>query len=95
MKTYKTAIFITSLAGGGAERVVSHIVQSMMKKNIPFVLFLMSKSISYTIPKGTPVVFLDNSSLKESGYTKLFKIPFIAIKLKYYLNRYKIKTIFE
>jgi len=93
MKAYKTAIFITSLTGGGAERVVSHIIHRLVELNIPFVLFLMSKKVLYNIPQKTPVIFLGNSSLNEIGIAKLLKIPFVAIKLRHYVIKYKIKTI--
>lgn len=75
----KIAIFLYSLAGGGAERVVSILLQNLSKTH-NITLVLMNPTIVYDIPKNIPVYLLESSSPDESGILKLLKLPFLAWK---------------
>ncbi|CAA6804571.1 MAG: Alpha-1,4-N-acetylgalactosamine transferase PglJ (EC [uncultured Sulfurovum sp.] len=75
------SILIYSLAGGGAERVVS-ILLDELKVDYEITLVLMCDKIDYEIPKDIKMVFLENSNPYEHGIKKLFKLPLLAWRYK-------------
>jgi N-acetylgalactosamine-N,N'-diacetylbacillosaminyl-diphospho-undecaprenol 4-alpha-N-acetylgalactosaminyltransferase len=75
------SILIYSLAGGGAERVVSILLYELQNKyNITLVL--MHDKVDYNIPKDTKIHFLENSNPNENGIKKLLKLPLLGLKYK-------------
>lgn len=76
----RLGILIYSLGGGGAERVVSHLLPHFVERNIEVHLFLMHADIEYDIPKEVQIHYLENSEPTESGLLKLIKIPILAMK---------------
>lgn len=81
----KLTILIYSLASGGAEKVVS-ILLNELKERYDITLFLMNDTIFYDIPKNIKIVYLENSDPKESGIKKLLKLPLLAWKYKRHNN---------
>ena len=77
----KLSILIYSLASGGAERVVS-ILLDELKDKYDITLFLMNETIFYKIPKDIKIFYLENSYPRESGIKKLLKLPFLAWRYK-------------
>lgn len=75
------AILIYSLAGGGAERVVS-ILLDELKDIYNITLVLMNDTIVYDIPKGQKIIYLEKSEPFENGIKKLLKLPFLGWKYK-------------
>lgn len=88
----KLSILIYSLANGGAERVVS-ILLNTLKEKYEITLFLMNDTVFYDIPQDIKIVYLEKSNPKESGIKKLLKLPFLAWKLKKY-NKNNISISF-
>jgi N-acetylgalactosamine-N,N'-diacetylbacillosaminyl-diphospho-undecaprenol 4-alpha-N-acetylgalactosaminyltransferase len=87
----KVAIFIYSLRGGGAERVVSYLLKEGYK-NFEFHLILLRNEIEYEIPNtNVKIVKLGNSS--SINYLSFFTISLQAKKLKKYLEDNKIDTL--
>jgi N-acetylgalactosamine-N,N'-diacetylbacillosaminyl-diphospho-undecaprenol 4-alpha-N-acetylgalactosaminyltransferase len=86
----KIAVFIYSLAGGGAERVVSQLLQNLKKQNIDVILVLMNKTIVYEIPKDTVIHYLENSSPFELGVFKFLKLPLLAFRYHTFLRNENI-----
>lgn len=76
----KLAIFIYSLAGGGAERQTSYILDYCIKNKMKVCLILMNESIKYEIPESTEIYYLEKSDAKENGFIKAIKIPLLAYK---------------
>lgn len=74
------SILIYSLAGGGAERVVSYLLPYIQKKGIEVHLVLMNTTISYKIPQNTAIHYLEQSKGDEHGLFKLVKLPFLAYR---------------
>ncbi|SKB46503.1 glycosyltransferase [Maribacter arcticus] len=90
----KIAILIFSLAGGGAERVVSYLLPFLKNKGFDVHLILMNETISYDIPKDIPIHFIENSWGNESGLLKLVKLPILAYKYAKLLKSLEITHSF-
>jgi len=75
------SILIYSLAGGGAERVVSLLTYELQKK-FDLTLVLMNDTIEYSLPENLEIEFLEHSDMHEKGILKLLKIPYLAYKYK-------------
>ena len=76
----KLVIFIYSMSGGGAERVVSYLLRSLRDRNIDVHLVLMNETIKYDIPKEVPIHYLEKSRAVENGILKIIKIPMLAFR---------------
>jgi len=74
------AIFIYSMSGGGAERVVSYLIPYLKKKNHTVHLILMNTTMKYELPTDVQIHFLEKSRGSESGILKFLKLPFLAYK---------------
>lgn len=76
----KIVFLINSMAGGGAERVLSILLKNLSRNNREFFLVVLEDKFNYEIPKDIKVIklFLE----LESGFKKIFGIFFGAIKLK-------------
>lgn len=88
------AILIYSLAGGGAERVVSYLLPYLQKKGIEVHLVLMNTTICYDIPKNTTIHFLEKSKGDEHGLFKLAKLPFLAYRYAQLLKQLQVTHSF-
>ncbi len=86
----KLLIFINSLKFGGAERVVSHLMEHL-KQDFEIHLALYCHEIEFTIPEGTPVFDL-KQSLDENPFSVFLKIPFLSYRLYRYCKKNKITT---
>lgn len=77
----KLAVFIYSMAGGGAERVVSNLLSELVGR-YEIYLILMNDRIAYPIPHDVKIYYLENSKPFENGLIKFAKLPFLALKYK-------------
>ncbi|MBQ7676334.1 MAG: glycosyltransferase [Campylobacter sp.] len=77
----KLSVFIYSMAGGGAERVVSNLLTELCKV-YEVHLILMNDRIFYEIPNSVQVHFIEKSAPFENGLKKLIKLPFLGLKYK-------------
>ena len=85
----KLALLIYSMAGGGAERVVSQWLPQLCQ-TYQVHLVLMSRQIDYPLPKEVTLHFLETSTPRERGWTKVLKLPWLAWKFRQYCLRKKI-----
>ncbi|MDC6405682.1 MULTISPECIES: glycosyltransferase [Maribacter] len=76
----KIAILIYSLAGGGAERVVSYLLPFLDEKGWEVHLVLMNTTIKYDIPKQIHIHYLEKSNGYENGFLKFIKLPLLSYK---------------
>lgn len=63
MKKKNIALFIFSLSGGGAERIVLQLAQGLQKRGYNITLVLLTPKLSYTIPEDIKLMVLPKSKL--------------------------------
>ncbi len=85
----RLSIVMYSMVGGGAERVVSVLLEEL-KEKYDITLVMMRKKIDYEIPKEIKVVFLEDSHPDEHGIFKLMKLPLLAWKYAKFCQKNKI-----
>jgi N-acetylgalactosamine-N,N'-diacetylbacillosaminyl-diphospho-undecaprenol 4-alpha-N-acetylgalactosaminyltransferase len=84
MPRRKIAILINSLAGGGSERTVSHLLTGLGDK-YELHLLLFHDEIAYDLPAEQIVEILGNDrSDHGSAWRNLLSVPALAVKLKKY-----------
>ncbi|SHJ38728.1 glycosyltransferase [Pseudozobellia thermophila] len=88
-------LFIYSMAGGGAERVVSYLLPHLKRQGFTVHLVLMNDTISYDIPKDINIHFLERSKGDENGIIKLLKLPFLAFKYARLLKKLDVTHSFS
>ncbi|MDF0717424.1 glycosyltransferase [Muricauda sp. 334s03] len=91
----KIAIYINSLAGGGAERVTFYLLPYLVKKGHSVILVLTEDKLDYSIPKEVPVHFLAKAKENESGVVKLLRLPWLAYKYAKFLKKENITHSFS
>ncbi len=89
----KLSVFIYSMAGGGAERVVSNLLGELTA-HYEVHLVLMNERIFYEIPNGVQIHFIEKSAPFENGLLKLAKLPFLALRYKKLCERLGIDIHF-
>ncbi|MDZ4809710.1 MAG: glycosyltransferase [Bacteroidota bacterium] len=88
----KVAIFITSLRGGGAERIVSYLLKEGYEK-FELHLILLHKDIEYEIPGEGSIKIFELEGAKASKFSSIFKMKSLSEKLRNYLEENKIDTV--
>ena len=91
----KIAVFIYSLGGGGAERVVSQLIPYLENNGFDVYLVLMNNTCVYPFQTKIKPFFLENSKATENSVLKLLKIPFLAYKYHIFLKKNKINKSFS
>ena len=61
---YNIAMFIPSMTGGGAERIVAHLLNYLNKDHYNLTLIVLKKDLSYDIPLNVNIKVLEAKSLK-------------------------------
>ncbi len=80
-------IVINSLSQGGAERVVSILLErSYHDSNYEVELVLLEDEIAYTLPMGVKVTILSSLNNRDSSIKKTLSIPFLAYKLQQFVK---------
>ena len=88
----KIAVFLINLRGGGAERVVSYLLNEGHKE-FEFHLILFNKEIEYSLPKSENIKIFELGKCLGSKYLSILAIPYLAYKLKKYLIKNDVQTI--
>jgi len=82
----KIAILINSLGGGGAERVVSTLLNELCFEYECY-LILLENNIDYLLDNRINVICL-NEDVNLSGIKKLIRLPFLAFKLAKIIKKF-------
>lgn len=91
----KISIFLYSMSGGGAERVMSYLLPYLKKKGHEVVLVLMNDKLAYPIPNDVPLYYLEKSKGNEAGLFKFLKLPWLAWKYARLLKQVQITHSFS
>ncbi len=87
----KVAIFINSLRGGGAERIVSYLLREGHRQ-FEMHLILLQKEIEYEIPAAyIKIVELEGAG--ASKFSSIFRMKALSQKLRNYLEENNIDTL--
>lgn len=86
----KVAILISSLAMGGAERVVSTLLREFKRVNVNVVLVLMDSTIKYNLPQDQEIVYLKQNDLKQYPIEKFFSLIYWAYQYKKLCSKHNI-----
>src|SRR5688500_17654266 len=87
----KVAIFVNSLRGGGAERIISYLLNEAYQQ-YDFHLILLENVIEYPIPKE----HISIHPLEEkatSGLVNMMRLKILAKRLQHYLEANNIDTL--
>jgi N-acetylgalactosamine-N,N'-diacetylbacillosaminyl-diphospho-undecaprenol 4-alpha-N-acetylgalactosaminyltransferase len=94
VKKKKIAFLINSLGLGGAERVVSLLLERMNNHpELEFELILLENEIFYELPKDIKVTILSNLTWQDSALKRTLYIPLLAYRLKRYIKKNDIKFV--
>lgn len=93
MDKKKISIFIISLYSGGAERVVS-ILLNQLADTFDIHLILLQPIVEYNIPANQKITVLDKYPSKNN-ILNILKIPFLAIRYYQFLLKNNITTSFS
>jgi N-acetylgalactosamine-N,N'-diacetylbacillosaminyl-diphospho-undecaprenol 4-alpha-N-acetylgalactosaminyltransferase len=90
----KVAIFINNLMGGGAERIVSYLLNEGYER-FEMHLILLENQIAYEIPPPGKVRVYQLEGAKNSGISTVLKMKKLSRTLQHYLEEQKIDTLFS
>jgi len=87
------AFLINSMAGGGAERVLSILLKQLPRNGQQFFLITLDDKFYYEIPKDVVIIKLNNNL--NNNFKKLISIFWGAKKLKKIVKENNINTVFS
>lgn len=92
-KTISTVLLINSLGNGGAERVVSILLDTLSKQGKPIQLVCLERNNFYAIPVGLSVTYLSDFTGQESGWKKLLYLPVFAWRLRRLIKSQGVRLV--
>lgn len=87
----RIVILINTLDGGGAERVVSTLLNTFVERYECY-LILMENKISYDLDDRIKIIDLGEDP-SQSGLSKFLRLPLIAYKLSKVIKKYKFSKV--
>lgn len=91
MDVKKIVILINSLESGGAERVVSNLLNNWIEKYDCYLILIHNYKF-YELDKRVKIISLDEPK-ELSGVVKLLRLPILAYKLSKIIKKYKFDNI--
>jgi len=92
MQNKKIVFLVNSLDGGGAERVVSTLLNNLVDSYDCYLILLENK-IRYALDKRIRVIILDNSSSTQNGMAKFLSLPLLGYKLSKIIKEYNFTQV--
>ena len=89
----KITFLINSLSSGGAEKVLSVIIEELVKEKYSVRVIFLEKNEFYKLPKEVEKVYLSNFTGKENALIKFLFLSLFAWRLKRYIKLHNIKLI--
>lgn len=93
MSEASLVLLINSLGNGGAERVVSILLDSLGRQGKPVQLVCLERNDFYAIPEGLHVTYLSDFNGQEPGWKKLLYLPVFAWKLRRLVKSQSIAVV--
>lgn len=90
----KVTFFINSLAGGGAERILSTMINEL-HNDFDITLILMENIIEYDIPDSIKIIYLSENKHSLNGITKFVNLLRFAYKLSKVSNQIQSDITFS
>jgi len=92
--TMSKLVFMTnSLAAGGAEKVITVLLNKLSKLGTDVELICLEHNDFYHLSEDIKRTYLSGFTGKEGGVKKLFTIPLLAWRLKQYIKKEKITLV--
>lgn len=89
----RLVLLINSLGNGGAERVVSILLDRLRQQGKPVQLVCLERNDFYAIPEGMNVTYLSDFNGQEPGWKKLLYLPVFAWKLRRLVKSQSIAVV--
>lgn len=89
----QVTLFINSLTSGGAERVLSVIINALVQEDIKVNLLCIENDTAYTLPSEVQITYLSNLSKHDTAFKKLLYLPIVALRLKKYIQQNNIELV--
>jgi N-acetylgalactosamine-N,N'-diacetylbacillosaminyl-diphospho-undecaprenol 4-alpha-N-acetylgalactosaminyltransferase len=89
----KVILLVNSLGNGGAERVVSILMDSFTQQGRNVSLVCLEHNDFYRLPEGLEVTYLSQFTGQEAGWKKLLYLPIFAWRLKKIIKQQEIKLV--
>lgn len=93
MAMSKIVFMTNSLSSGGAEKVVTVLLNKLSELNIEIELICLEHNDFYYLSEGIKRTYLSDFTGKEGGVKKLFTLPLLAWKLKQYIKKENITLV--
>jgi glycosyltransferase involved in cell wall biosynthesis len=93
MKNNRISFLINSLTSGGAERVLSILLNELNNQGFYLELICLEKNNFYYLNENIKVIYLSESNGESSSIFKFLTIPLLAYKLKKHIKKNNIKLI--
>jgi glycosyltransferase involved in cell wall biosynthesis len=87
----KIIVLINSLASGGAERVLTTLLNNLVNKYDCYLIFI-ENDIKYQLDKRIKILHLGENT-NNSGIVKFIRLPIVAFKLSKIIKKYKFTRI--
>lgn len=87
----RIVILINSLSGGGAERVVSVLLNELCRENECY-LILLENDVDYKLDERVRIISL-NENANLSGFKKLIRLPLLAFRLSKIIKKYEFAQV--
>lgn len=89
----KIAILGHSMGGGGAERFITYLLESLTE-DFEVHLLLFERRIEYKLPENIKIEYLENENLNErSNIINIFRLPIAVKKLKDYCKKNSVDIV--
>lgn len=89
----KVVFLINSFTAGGAEKVMTVLINNFHQEKIDMEIICLEKNFFYSLPDDIKVTYLSNFDGSESSVKKLLYIPIFALRLQKYLKNNNIRLV--
>jgi len=93
MNNKKISFLINSLTSGGAEKVLSLLINELYIQGYNVEIICLEQNNFYNLNENIKVIYLSKNNGKSHSLIKLISIPLIAYKLKKYISQNNIQII--